>query len=79
MAAYSILVGFKGEERTPVAIGNPTEINTAFKEAVQSGTDFDKLEIVTSRTGRTRRKRFNHKPAPAKKAAKKAAKKISGD
>ena len=63
MSAYSILVGLKGlektDERAVIAIGAPQEINASFKAAVLAGSDeYKVLEVVSSRDGRTKRKRL---------------------
>ena len=73
MAAYGLLIGTKGEKRTLIADGDPREMRTLFKAS--DGDGFDKLEVVDTRSGRTKRRSF--KKRPAKKAAKKAAYTIS--
>ena len=76
MAAFSILLGYKGENRETVKISDPQEINADFKELVLiGGGGFDKVEIITSRAGRTKRRRFNkgvkaEKPKATTKTAK---------
>ena len=71
MAAYSILVGFKGDNREAVIIDDPTLVKMAFKEEMLKGASskFDSIELVDTRTGRGKRWR-NTKKASAPKTAK---------
>ena len=71
MAAYGLLIGTKGEKRSLVADGDPREMRSLFKAS--NGEGFDVLEVVDTRTGRTKRRSFLK--LQAKKAAKKATSK----
>lgn len=76
MAAYSILVGTKGGKRSVEGIGDPAELNAKFKAAVIAGGEgLDLIELISTRNGRTKRRKFKSDPAPA--PAKPKVKKIS--
>ena len=60
-------MGYKGESREVISDGLPQEINTEFKGLVLAGgKGFDKVEVLSSRSGRTKRKRFKSAPVAAK-------------
>lgn len=63
MAAYSILVGFKGDNREAVIIDDPALVKMAFKEEMLKGASskFDSIELVDTRTGRGKRWRNTKK------------------
>ena len=69
MAAYGLLIGTKGEKRTLIADGDPRSMRDLFKAS--DGEGFDRLEVIDTRSGRTKRQSF--KKRTAKKAAKKSA------
>jgi hypothetical protein len=74
MAAYSILVGFKGDKKEAVMVDDPAIIKMAFKEEMSKGSasKFDSIETVDTRTGRGKRWRNTKKnvePQAAKKTA----------
>jgi hypothetical protein len=73
MAAYSILVGIKGDKKEAVAVDEPTLVKMLFNEEMGKGSSskFDSIEIVDTRTGRGKRWRNTKKDAaPAVKVAK---------
>ena len=73
MAAYSILVGFKGDKKEAVMVDDSTLVRMFFKEEMIKGASskFDSIEIVDTRTGRGKRWRNTKKDAaPATKVAK---------
>ena len=74
MAAYSILVGTKDGKKEAIAVDEPTLVKMLFNEEMGKGASskFDSIEIVDTRTGRSKRWRNTKKDvAPsAKKAAK---------
>ena len=57
MAAYAILVGFKGSKQEAVLVDDPALVKLAFKDEVAKGTSckFDSIEVVDTRTGRSKR------------------------
>ena len=63
MAAYSILVGFKGDKREAVIVDDSEFVKMAFKEEVLKGSSskFDSIELVDTRTGRGKRWRNTKK------------------
>lgn len=74
MAAYSILVGFKGDKKEAVMVDDPTLIKMLFKEEMGKGASskFDSIEIVDTRTGRGKRWRNTKKDVAPELAKKKA-------
>lgn len=74
MSQFAVLVGHDGEDVTLLASGDPREVRKEFKTFDKGG--FDKIEVLESGSGRTRKRQFLKKPV-AKKAAKKAARKAT--
>jgi hypothetical protein len=75
MAAYSILVGFKGGKKETIIVDDPIPVKSAFKLEMSKGASskFDSIEIVDTRSGRGKRWRNTKKdvvPEFAKKKAK---------
>jgi hypothetical protein len=72
MAAYAVLVGIKGDKKDAILVGDPKPVKDAFKTETLKGPDskFDSIEVVDTRTGRSKRwrntKAEKAKVAPAK-------------
>ena len=75
MAAYAILVGFKGSKQEAVLVDDPALVKLAFKDEVSKGGEckFDSIEVIDTRQGRIKRWR-NTKPSSEAKAPAKASK-----
>ena len=69
MAAYALLIGTKNGKRQVIADGDPREVRSLFKAS--DGEGFELLEVVDTREGRTKRKKFSKEKPVAKKATKK--------
>ena len=57
MAAYAILVGFKGSKQEAVLVDDPALVKIAFKDEVLKGAGckFDSVEVIDTRQGRIKR------------------------
>lgn len=65
MAAYALLIGFKGGEQSCIAIDTPPVIRKRFRES--DGEGFERLEVVDTYEGRTRGRNFVSKASEPEK------------